>query len=160
MFNVDISNWNIAKVTRMYQSTSHSTEHCLCFLSLGFYFSHTRTSILLLFSFHFSLFRLDQTNTACTPTAFKDASAFNVDLSKWNTAKVLTMYKSTSTPPLFHSVRCFLRRFLRRVFCSLNPSFSLFSFLLPQHFSTVVSHKPCAVANGHLCQDLQMHLVT
>ena len=33
------------------------------------------------------------------PTAFKEAYAFNADLSKWNTAAVTNMQSSTSTPP-------------------------------------------------------------
>jgi surface protein len=38
------------------------------------------------------------------PTAFKTASAFNADLSKWNTAAVTNMQYSTSTSPPFSVV--------------------------------------------------------
>jgi surface protein len=50
------------------------------------------------------------------PTAFYYASAFNADLSKWNTAAVTNMRESTSTPP-----SCFCCCFFHLNFCPLTP---------------------------------------
>jgi surface protein len=40
-------------------------------------------------------------HTTTAPTAFSGASAFNANLSNWNTAAVTTMESSTSTPSSF-----------------------------------------------------------
>ena len=45
--------------------------------------------------FLFSLFRPTSTALTYTPTAFKGASAFNADVSKWVTAAVTSMDSST-----------------------------------------------------------------
>jgi len=84
-FNADISNWNTAAVTTMYLSTSTLVS----VVSLEFH------SLLLLFISRFYFWILS--TPGHPPTAFQDASAFNQDISKWNTAAVTEMAYSTST---------------------------------------------------------------
>jgi surface protein len=64
-------------------------------LSLEFLSTHSRCFCFYVFT---NLF-LDCVHRH-PPTAFRSASAFNADLSRWNTAAVTSMSQSTSAPPL------------------------------------------------------------
>jgi surface protein len=93
-FNADISKWNTANVNTMYESTS--TPLVSVVLSLEFH------SLPLLYFSRFYFWIVSRHRHP--PTAFKNIQsrpgAFNADISEWNTAKVTTMWSSTSTPPL------------------------------------------------------------
>ena len=91
-FNADISKWDTAAVTSMSQSTS--TPLVSVVLSLEFH----SLPLLYFLRFHDFIFVFCPPRHRHPPTAFYYALAFNADLSKWNTAAVTTMYRSTSTP--------------------------------------------------------------
>ena len=95
----------------MYQSTSTPQNIVRIFFHSDIVFSY---SVLLLFSFHFSLFRLDQ------PTRHVLLQRFNLRLRSMWTFQRGTLPRCRAClkvrPLLF---RCFLRH----VFCFLNPSF-------------------------------------
>ena len=79
--------------------------HCLIVSSIGFSFLTIPFSC---FCFHY--FFLGQPRHWHTPTAFYQASIFNQDLSKWNTAKVTTMEKSMFTPLFILLSGCFFHQ--------------------------------------------------
>ena len=97
-FKADISKWDTAAVTTMEQSTSTPP---LFYVGSCFFHLHSPLSRPLLFSHAFFPWHRHP------PTVFNLAYQFNTDISKWDTAAVTTMYKSTSTPPLFSVAPCF-----------------------------------------------------
>ena len=134
-FNADVSKWNTAAVTSMYASTSTPPScFCCCFFHLN-----SVHSLPLLFILRFLNFIYFPRHRH-PPTAFYSASAFNADLSKWNTAAVTNMGQSTSTAP--SCVCC--------CFFHLNSVHSLFLLLFSQFFPAVASNEHCAAGNGHV----------
>ena len=90
-FNADISKWDTAQVTTMENSTSNFTSLSSCSIAC----SMRACGSLTILGFLFFLC-LDSTSTAYSYTVFYYATAFNADISKWNTARVTDMSKSTS----------------------------------------------------------------
>ena len=83
----------------MSQSTSTPPScFCSCFFHLNSVHSLPLLSFLRFLDFIY-FWILSTTRHRHPPTAFYDASAFNADLSNWNTAAVTSMEASTSTSP-------------------------------------------------------------
>jgi surface protein len=83
----------------MRQSTSTPPSCvCCCF----FHLNSVHSRLVAFFFYVFSIliiFGFCPPRHRHPPTAFKDAFAFNADISKWITAAVTDMLGSTSTPP-------------------------------------------------------------
>jgi hypothetical protein len=86
-----IGDWDVSQVTSLANSTFTPLVSVLLFL-LFFHLNSTHPHCFL--RFHEFIF----VSTGHPPTAFIYALYFNADLSKWNTAAVTNMYRSTSTP--------------------------------------------------------------
>ena len=75
-----------------------------------------------------------------TPTAFRIATTFNADLSKWNTAAVITLHWSTSTAYLhisFASVFISAVHFVLLCLFTQSHPFLFFYMYIPLKFSYV-----------------------
>ena len=122
-FNADLSKWQTGAVTTLKSSeyTNHAVVTFVEFSSV--FFSHSFFFFLLCVLFlHLCFFvRL----LSCV--AFEYASAFNADLSQWQTGAVTTMYESEYTNhvwlPLSNVHQCsyVTHSFLLLAVCSLSP---------------------------------------
>jgi surface protein len=105
VFNQDVSKWKTGAVTNMWNSkcTQVSSDHNSDIRFIILFFILKRYLFVVCGGLIFLLF------VALSLVVFNSASAFNQDVSKWNTGAVTTMLNSKCTlpPPLCgHAFRC------------------------------------------------------
>ena len=174
-FDQDVSKWNTGAVTTMQSSKCTLSSlwprlPLLCILNIddssfiGSQFSHVLFFcfvVLKRFSFVVVWGGLVTAFSLLHPTVFGYASAFNQDVSKWNTGAVWTMNfsKCTLSPSLWPRLPllCILI-YDDSSFIGSHFSHVLFCFIF-KCFTTAVSNEHCAVVRGNLSQVQTAHLM-